>query len=67
MMTSPLNIGMRARAAVYNYFIRQYIMYGNPFSKKVKKARDAMKITHFNRGKTARAVKKHYNCKITLQ
>jgi len=42
-------------------------MYGNPFSKKVKKARDAMKITHFNTGETANKVKKHYNCKITLQ
>jgi len=42
-------------------------MYRNPFSKKVKKARDAMKITHFNTEKTANAVKKPYNCKITLQ
>ena len=42
-------------------------MCRNPFSKKVKKARDAMKITQFDTGKTAKAVKKHYNRKITLQ
>ena len=42
-------------------------MYRNPFSKKVKKARDAMIITQFKTGKTAKAVKKPYNCKITLQ